>query len=459
MNLLKQMQSHPVLTGVATIIASVGLFAGVMHAWGPTRSTFTIEDPATYVTFNSITNNPNYGDERNFSIVKDAASTSTADWKDTLTVEANKEYLIRIYVHNNAADNLKLVATNTRASVNLPTVTAKSIEINSFISADNANPLKIWDQVTLQSDKEFNLVYVAGSAKYTNNLFTQGIPLGEDLFTSPGALLGYEKLDGKIPGCFKYSGYVTFRVKPQFAKEADFTMSKQVRKHSTGSGGWAESYAAQPGEKVDFLVKYANTGQTTQKDVVVKDVLPTGLTYVPGSTVLANGNYPAGKVVSDNIVTTPGLNIGTYAPDSSAWVRFSAIVSDNSKLKTCGVNTLKNIATVETGNGNKSDDATVTVTKKCDEEKPPIVEKVTVCVIETGKVSQIDKTEYNANPSKYAPADSELCKPKQPTPPAKETPKVTELPETGFGAELFSALGLGALSYAGYAYYASKRML
>ncbi len=414
MKLLKSLRAHPIITGVAAIIASVGIFSGVIFAWGPTdRATFTVEKPAPYVTFDSITNNPNYGDERNFSLVKDAASTSPTDWRDTLTVQPGKEYMVRIYVHNNAASNLNLIATNTRASVNLPTTTAKSLQINSFISADNANPQKIWDQVTLTSDQAFNLAYVPGSAKYTNNLYPQGLALGNDLFTSPGALLGYTKLDGKIPGCFQYSGYVTFKVTPQFASTPSFTMSKEVRKHSDTTGGWAKSYAAQPGDTVDYLIQYKNDSQVTMNNVVVKDNLPAGVTYIPGSTVLANGNYPTGKTVSDNIVTANGLNIGTYAPGLTAWVRYSAKVAANDSLTVCGNNSLTNSATVETDYGQKSDTAVVTVAKTCTTPTTPTT----------------------------------------PTPPAT----VTVYPHTGALLDIASVTGAGALGYAAYAYIMSRR--
>ena len=53
-----------VLNSVPKRAAAIcGLVAVVMvplaiYAWGPSRETFTIEKPATYVTFNSITNNP-----------------------------------------------------------------------------------------------------------------------------------------------------------------------------------------------------------------------------------------------------------------------------------------------------------------------------------------------------------------------------------------------------------------
>ena len=47
------------------------LLAATMLVWSPARSTFTTDKPATYVTFNSITNNPAHGDERNFMQIRE----------------------------------------------------------------------------------------------------------------------------------------------------------------------------------------------------------------------------------------------------------------------------------------------------------------------------------------------------------------------------------------------------
>ena len=77
MNLLKTLRSHPVITGVAAIIAGTGIFAGVLHAWGPDRTTFTMANPATHVTFNSITDNPKHGDERNFVQIRNYTDNGT----------------------------------------------------------------------------------------------------------------------------------------------------------------------------------------------------------------------------------------------------------------------------------------------------------------------------------------------------------------------------------------------
>ncbi len=363
--LLRRVPKRLLPMGIA--VAAVVIPAAVM-AWGPDRPTYTMAQPADHVTFNSITDNSEVGDERNFLTIKDASNTAAGGWQDSATAQAGHEYLVRVYVHNDAAANLNLKATNVRTKVNVPTTTGKSVQLGGFITSDNAAPQEIWDSAALTSNSDFNVAYVAGSARLYNNAFGQtGAQLSDGIVTDAGAQLGYDKLDGIIPGCMQYAGYVTFKVKVQGPQTTNFTMSKLVSKH--GENKWVESYAAQPGETVDYLIQYKNTGDTQQDNVVARDTLPTGETYVDGSTILGNSKTPAGAKISDN-VTKGGVNIGSYAPGANAWVIFSAKLADNANLPACGDNKLTNTATVETDSGSKSDTADVTTNKKCETVTP-----------------------------------------------------------------------------------------
>ncbi len=176
--------------------------------------TFTMDRPANYVTFDSITDNPNYGDERNFLTIKPVEDQENQSWTDQITVEEGKEYNVRIYVHNNAAANLGLAAKDVTCRVVLPGHTNNDeIEIKGYITSANSKPLEINDNATfLCPDENIKMAYVSGSASYTNNIFTGGIELSDQI-VSDGAMLGYEALDGNIPGCTKYTGIVIFRVK------------------------------------------------------------------------------------------------------------------------------------------------------------------------------------------------------------------------------------------------------
>lgn len=365
-NLIALFKKAPKLTtALVAILAAAIIVPAALFAYGPNRPTFTIEKPADHVTFNSITNDPNIGDERNFVGIRETGTTSK--WSDDMTVQNGKEYTVRMYVHNNAAENLKLVAEGVTAKFNLPTTTGKSIRVDGFLDSSNASPTEVYDDATFKSDTDFNLSYVSGSLIYENNVSTFTLP--ESIFTSKGASLGYTKMDGKIPGCFQYAGYVSFTVKPQFAPTSKFTMSKMVSKH--GDNKWVESYAAQPGETVDYLVEYKNTGDAQQDDVTIRDTLPAGITYVNGSTVYGNALHTAGIKASDNIANGVGINVGDYSAGANAWSIFSAKVPSVDQIN-CGINTLVNTAKVTTGGGSIEDTANVTVTKTCKETPPEL---------------------------------------------------------------------------------------
>ena len=128
------------LAAVAAISAA-GIVA--VNAWGPERKTFTMEKPADYVTFNSITNNA-IGDERYFVAASEYTGNSNNNvFSDNTIVEDGKEYVVRMYVHNNAGENLGLVAENVRAYVILPTDLASSITVSGKIYSSNANPTTV----------------------------------------------------------------------------------------------------------------------------------------------------------------------------------------------------------------------------------------------------------------------------------------------------------------------------
>lgn len=420
------------LSAVIAMVAAAIIVPTVVLAWGPDRPTYTVDNPADHITFNSITNNPAVGDERNFVVVKDAANTADGGWQDNITVQPGKEYLVRVYVHNNAASSLNLTATNTRVKASVPTTTGKNVSISGFVSADNATPGEIWDDISFNSTQNFNLAYVPGSAEIWNNGYAKnGASLPDSIVTSTGAQVGYEGANGKVPGCFQYANYVYFKVKPQFG--SNFTFTKEVSKH--GENKWVENYKAQPGEVVDYLLEYKNTGDSQQNDVTFRDTLPAGMTYVAGSTIFGNANYPAGKKASDNIANGVGINVGAYLPGGNAWAIFSAKVAANDSLPQCGTNELVNTGKVTTGGYSQQDTANVTVDKYCEPGK------ISVCELSTKKIITIKESDFNS--SKHS-KDLGLC---------------VELPHTGTTENIVAIVGLGAIVASIVYYVASRRAL
>lgn len=371
MNTISRMPKRAIFS-LATLGTLIGV-TGVVSAWFPDRPTYTIENPAPHVTFNSITNNPNEGDERAFFEVKDAAHTQTGGFAHTINnLHDGQELLLRVYVHNNAADNLNDpnftgsgVARNTKVRVHLPTATASALKANAYITADNAQPQEVADTIDLSDDGPFKLEYVLGSARQYTNAVPSGIVLSDNIVTT-GAPIGYNQADGNVPGCFQYDSIVTLKVK---VKAPAYSVSKSVRFEGQTSADWKESIKAKPGQNVEWRVEFKNNGGTMLEDVKVVDSVPAGLTVVPGSIKLFNSNNPSGVAVTDAAIQANGrqinVNLGNYNPGSNAFVTFKTKVAEEKDLQ-CGVTSYKNIvhATPE-GSGSVNDGAEVTTEKVC----------------------------------------------------------------------------------------------
>jgi hypothetical protein len=212
-----------VATGVAVAALTLAMPIAALAASGPSRITYycgsitNICQGADHVQFNSFKNNPSYDqhDEYNFMTIRPAGSGA---YSDSVNLVAGQEYDVRAFVHNNAdpamvgSDLNKYNAKNTTFKFVMPATVNGSADSTGYISASNANPGTVFDTVTLKSASPVN-VSIVGSAKWQNSKgigAANGATLGD---ITSGALLGHNALDGVLPGCFDYSGYVNFRIK------------------------------------------------------------------------------------------------------------------------------------------------------------------------------------------------------------------------------------------------------
>lgn len=361
-------------------LVAFGLIAAVavplaVGAYGPERPVTAYPQAADHITFNSMTGNPAIGgDERNFvaARVDDGSTSVNKVWnEDSIAVEEGKSYMVRLYVHNNAAANLNLVATNTRAYAAIPTNYAKTAAVEGYVSADNASPRQVYDYVNFTSSRNFKLSIDSDyGVHWANNSIGRTTDAKLDyynFFNSNGALLGYSQLDGKIPGCFEYAGFVSFKVRPIFEQTAtDFSMSKRVSKHDAKT--WGDTYTAQPDELVDFRIDYTNVTGETQNNVTFRDALPAGMTVQ--SQEFWNNKTGAYQVPTTD-VTGIGVNTGSVAgKGTTGRVNLTVKMPSADKLA-CGVNTFNNVGFVSINGGlAKEDGATVVVTKNCPKPDP-----------------------------------------------------------------------------------------
>ena len=395
---------------VASIAAVMALSIGAL-AYGPERSTFTAENPADYPTFNSITNNPSLGDERNFVRIREAG---VGNYVDKIQLQPGKEYEVYTYVHNNAKDSLnesgKGIALDVRLKAQVPATLKAGEEsaVVSTISALNSNPKSVWDEAYISSSSAVALRYVPSSAKFHSNGKANGSTLATSMFTN-GTFLGYNSLDGIMPGCTQYSAYVIYKIK---VDQPNFEMSKTVS--AANKNTFVKSMKSQAGAEVDYKVTYKNTGTVVQNNVVLKDTLPKGVALIAGSGNLVNNANPNGLKVSDNMFAAAGMNIGNYSPGVGAAVTYRVKIGVAKDL-VCGTNKLNNVASANTDNGKKEDNAVVEVEVDC---------KPTECKpgIPTGSKECEDWCEV---PGK------ENLKPNDPDCTEGEPALPTELPKTG----------------------------
>lgn len=296
------------------------------------------------ITFNSISDNTSLGagengNEKGFVAAREYndANTESPFRTDSLKVEDGKEYVIRMYVHNNSPRGRQAIARDVRAFFNIPNIPSKTMKVTGYITAPNATPTEYWDHVNLTSDTAFHLQYIEGSATLVNNVLDKNdkatgqikrTTLSDNIVKDTnGVLIGSESLNGEIPGCYPFSQLVTIRVKAVY--DYDYSVDTSVRKVGDTDKTWKKEVDAKIGDKVEFQIEYKNTSSIWQNDVVIRDILPSNLRYVPGSTRIANSAHPTGAVVQEDDLVEDGIFVGNYNPDANVLVRFTTeVVND-----------------------------------------------------------------------------------------------------------------------------------
>ncbi len=423
--------------GVATLGVSLACFTSV-SAWGPERATFTMESPASYPTFNSITNNPTIGDERDFVRVGEIDADVT-DLKNEVEVIPGRQYLVYVYFHNNAsstyndsAHNNVGVALRTRMSSSFSTVLTPENKgtITATITAENSNPLSVWDEAYMTTKTEKVLLhYVSGSAKIYNDWQANGSVMPSSLFTEEGTLLGLNALNGVIPGCEEYHGVVTYVLQ---AEELGGSIEKSVSKDGLEFG---ESVNLAPDEEAIYQLTVRNTGDVVLTNATIKDTLPEGLTLVSGSVKLRANGSTTWDELSDNIFET-GYNLGTIGTGNTVYIQYKVVAGTNFDCE--GIE-LTNNATLtydsDLASGETKEASTTITVKKTDCEEPEI--PLDTCETNPG-MEGCQEQNCKTNP------EMEGCQ---------------ELPETGPVEIIMAIVVIAGIAAGGYYLYRTRKTL
>jgi uncharacterized repeat protein (TIGR01451 family) len=153
---------------------------------------------------------------------------------------------------------------------------------------------------------------------------------------------------------------------PEQPKVPNFQIIKDVRVH--GQTAWVQDVQAKPGDRVEYRATIRNTGETDLANVMARDVLPAGVTFVDDSLHVNNDQQRAQS--QEDSFFGQGLNIGNLPKGGTLTVSFAVTVNQNAEA--CGSNRLRNRALAKPENQpEKEDDATVSVCKPQQQPSPP----------------------------------------------------------------------------------------
>ncbi len=352
------------MLALVTLMSSTAVLA-TGEVWGPQdRPTYTWAKPSDHPTFNSMTDNPSIGNERNFVRIREAGTSNP--FLDKVEVVAGKKYEVNIYIHNNASASLNASGQGTAKDVRLSTSSPERLKpgdagvVKATITSSNTEPKAVWDSAFLVAKQTVFMRYVPNSARIYNGGTANGAALNaQELFSNAGTKLAYNLNDwGSIPGCNEFAGYVSYEL---MADAPAFSSEKLVS--MPGANTFADNITAKLGDVLEFKIIYKNTGTTAQSSVTLYDKLPKELEFVPKTTKLVRSDGKKYNLTDD--LFGKGVVIGNYAAGESAEVIYQAKLVGETKNLACGDNTFYNLSSAATGNGTINDKVRIVVKREC----------------------------------------------------------------------------------------------
>lgn len=196
-----------------------GGFSLARSDWGPDRATYTIDTAdGQEPVFNSITNNPSYGNELAFVDAKDTHVKTMGGYCRELAVVDGETLWLRAYAENSAQDPTRIeppdvrVATNSRIEFIEDSDPSSLRMVTAVITSDNANPSRVWSTLALVGTTPFRLDLLGQVIVYSNQ-HPSGYPIADTAWNGGGALFGFDHADGQMRPGYQYALVVVATVR------------------------------------------------------------------------------------------------------------------------------------------------------------------------------------------------------------------------------------------------------
>jgi len=246
-----------------------------------------------------------------------ANATTGGGYHDSVTTKVNDVVNVQVWYHNPEPVNSGHVAKDVNVKINLPGDNSTKHAITSRVGGSNTNV--ITDLANVTSSVNTTLEYIPGTANRRYNAGTNDKP---------------NWVNAKLPDSIVTGGYTVTKLNPCWNFAETITVQVRVNAPSVsivkkvkveGTSEWKYDIEARPGDLLAYSIYVKNEGNVMLNDLVIRDALPQGLTFVSGSAKLFNTAYPNGLTVPDDVVKG-GVIVGDYKPGSTAQIRLNARV-------------------------------------------------------------------------------------------------------------------------------------
>jgi uncharacterized repeat protein (TIGR01451 family) len=242
---------------------------------------------------------------------------------------------ITVWYHNIELPDSGRIAENVNVRIAIPGVKTQTHQVTSRVAGTNTNVVN--DLATVNTSIASNLTYIPGTATRRYNAGTNESP-NWVIAGIPDTVVSTGYNVPQLRPCWNFQESINVQAR---VTAALISITTQVKLE--GTDGWVTSMNADEGANLAFLISIKNEGNERLTNVIVRDSLPAGMEFVPGSARLTNANYPNGYTLSDGLVGA-GVNIGNYGVGSNAYIRFNATIDDD--LNQCGAYRFVNVAAV-----------------------------------------------------------------------------------------------------------------
>ncbi|MFH1749303.1 MAG: hypothetical protein ABH837_00160 [bacterium] len=269
-----------------------------------------------------------------YELLRGANSTAgEQNWHDPISGKIGDVISWNVYYHNGVEQT---VAHNTTIQVQLPVESSTQLQLQGKLWADNADLVTDTGIVNLTAAGKIR--YIPNSTLWYPNRSTTPQSLSDGI-TEAGVNLG------DIIGCWPYAGFVVFQTEI-VSSVVSIDIDKKVGNSSEDphTQNWYKENTAKPNQTLAYRLHIKNTGNDTIQNLKVRDILPENVSYLTGTTKAYTSETGAiGQTLPDGIVSSSGINLGTYEPGdvNSGFIVFQVKVAN---LTNPGTYTLTNTA-------------------------------------------------------------------------------------------------------------------